>query len=80
MASYLDDISVSTPLAPVDETGLAACSRAGDEFARNELVEANLRFVVLVAKEYQNRGLSLAELISAGNVGLITASKRFDEI
>ena len=79
MASYLDDIADSTPLAPVEESALAARIRAGDESARNELVEANLRFVVSVAKEYQNRGLSLVELISAGNVGLITASERFDE-
>ena len=79
LASYLDDIVASTPLAPVEEAELAARIRAGDEFARNELVEANLRFVVSVAKEYQNRGLALVELISAGNVGLITASERFDE-
>ena len=79
LASYLDDIAASTPLAPVEEAELAARIRAGDEFARNELVEANLRFVVSVAKEYQNRGLALVELISAGNVGLITASERFDE-
>ena len=79
MASYLDDISDSTPLAAAEEAELAARIRAGDESARNELVEANLRFVVSVAKEYQNRGLSLVELISAGNVGLLTASERFDE-
>ena len=79
LASYLDDIAASTPLAPVEEAELAARIRAGDEFARNELVEANLRFVVSVAKEYQNRGLALVELIGAGNVGLITASERFDE-
>ena len=79
LASYLDDISDSTPLAAAEEAELAARIRAGDESARNELVEANLRFVVSVAKEYQNRGLSLVELISAGNVGLITASERFDE-
>jgi RNA polymerase primary sigma factor len=79
LASYLDDISDSTPLAAAEEAELAARIRAGDESARNELVEANLRFVVSVAKEYQNRGLSLVELISAGHVGLITASERFDE-
>ncbi|MEE3258823.1 MAG: RNA polymerase sigma factor RpoD/SigA [Candidatus Latescibacterota bacterium] len=79
LASYLDDISESTPLAATQEAELAARIRAGDESARNELVEANLRFVVSVAKEYQNRGLSLVELISSGNVGLITASERFDE-
>jgi RNA polymerase primary sigma factor len=79
LASYLDDISDSTPLSAREEGELAARIRAGDEAARNSLVEANLRFVVSIAKEYQNRGLSLAELISAGNVGLITAAERFDE-
>ena len=66
-------------LMEAKEAELAARIRAGDECARNELVEANLRFVVSVAKEYQNRGLALVELISAGTVGLITASERFDE-
>ena len=79
LASYLDDISNSMPLAAAEEAELAVLIRAGDESARNKLVEANLRFVVSVAKEYQNRGLSLVELISSGNVGLITASERFDE-
>ena len=76
---YLSDISDSTPLSSLEEATLAKRIRAGDEAARNELVEANLRFVVSVAKDYQNRGLSLTELISAGNVGLITAAERFDE-
>ena len=79
LASYLSDIADSHPLAARQEAELAARIRAGDEEARNELVEANLRFVVAVSKEYQNRGLSLTELISAGNVGLITAAERFDE-
>ena len=79
LASYLDDISNSMPLAAAEEAELAVQIRAGDESARNKLVEANLRFVVSVAKEYQNRGLSLVQLISARNVGLITASERFDE-
>ena len=79
LATYLKDISDSTPLSSVDEAALARRIHGGDGGARNELVEANLRFVVSVAKEYQNRGLSLTELISAGNVGLITAAGRFDE-
>jgi RNA polymerase primary sigma factor len=79
LASYLEDIADSTPLSAREEGELAVRIRAGDEAARNELVEANLRFVVSVSKEYQNRGLSLAELISSGNVGLITAAERFDE-
>ena len=79
LASYLDDIADSTPLDAGAEAELARRIRRGDESARNALVEANLRFVVAVAKEYQRRGLSLSELISAGNVGLITAAERFDE-
>ena len=79
LASYLRDISDSTPLSAGEETELARSIHEGNGDARNALVEANLRFVVSVAKDYQNRGLSLAELISAGNVGLITAAERFDE-
>ncbi len=79
LASYLEDIAASTPLSARREGELAERIRAGDDEARNALVEANLRFVVSIAKEYQNRGMSLTELISAGNVGLITAAERFDE-
>ena len=79
LAAYLDEIAGSTPLSSLEEAALARRIRQGDAAARNLLVEANLRFVVRVAKEYQNRGLPLAELISAGNVGLITAAERFDE-
>ena len=79
LAQYLEDIAASTPLSGREEGMLAECIRSGDNEARNALVEANLRFVVSISKEYQNRGLSLTELISAGNVGLITAAERFDE-
>lgn len=79
LAQYLEDIATSTPLGGREESALAKRIRAGDDEARNALVEANLRFVISISKEYQNRGLSLAELISAGNVGLITAAERFDE-
>ena len=79
LAQYLEDIAASTPLSGREESTLAERIRFGDDEARNALVEANLRFVVSISKEYQNRGLSLTELISAGNVGLITAAERFDE-
>ena len=79
LSCYLQDIAGSSPLSAAEECELARRIRAGDPLARNALVVANLRFVVSVAKEYQGRGLPLAELISAGNVGLITAAERFDE-
>jgi RNA polymerase primary sigma factor len=75
---YFDDIADSTPLSREKEVELSARIHAGDQEARDELVQANLRFVIDVAKNYQNRGLSLADLISAGNVGLMTAAERFD--
>ena len=75
---YFDDIADSTPLSREEEVALSARIHAGDMGARDELVQANLRFVIDVAKNYQNRGLSLADLISAGNVGLMTAAERFD--
>jgi RNA polymerase primary sigma factor len=79
LGSYLGEISNSHPLSGAEEVCLARRIKAGDEVARNELVEANLRFVVRVAKEYQNRGVPLSDLISSGNMGLITAAERFDE-
>ncbi|MBT3341437.1 MAG: RNA polymerase sigma factor RpoD/SigA [Gemmatimonadetes bacterium] len=75
---YFDDIADSTPLSREKEVELSAKVHAGDQEARDELVQANLRFVIDVAKKYQNRGLSLSDLISAGNVGLMTAAERFD--
>lgn len=77
--SYLTEIAHSKPLSSAEEVQVARRIKEGDEGARNRLVEANLRFVVSVAKEYQNRGVPLADLISAGNMGLITAAERFDE-
>jgi RNA polymerase primary sigma factor len=79
LGSYLAEIASSSPLSSIEEVQLAKEIKQGDGEARNQLVEANLRFVVSVAKEYQNRGVPLADLISAGNVGLITAAERFDE-
>ena len=75
---YLDDIGSSAPLSAKEESQLAAKIKEGDLRAKTKLIEANLRFVVKVACEYQNRGLQLADLISAGNIGLIVASERFD--
>ena len=75
---YFDDIAESRPLSREREVELAARIKGGDLVARDELVQANLRFVIDVAKNYQNRGLSLSDLISAGNLGLLTAAERFD--
>lgn len=75
----LAEIAHSKPLSAAEEVDLARRIKAGDDYARNRLVESNLRFVVSVAKDYQNRGVPLADLISAGNMGLITAAERFDE-
>ncbi len=75
---YFDDIATSKPLSREKEVELAARISEGDIRARDQLVQANLRFVIDVAKNYQNRGLSLSDLISAGNVGLLTAAERFD--
>lgn len=77
--SYLNSIIESQPLSAAEERELTRRGRQGDEAARARLIEANLRFVISVAKGYQGYGLSLAELISAGNMGLITAADRFDE-
>jgi RNA polymerase primary sigma factor len=79
LGSYLGEIASSKPLSSAQEVELAQRIKQGDEAARNELVEANLRFVVSIAKEYQKRGVLLADMISAGNMGLITAAERFDE-
>jgi len=78
LRSYFDDIATSTPLSREREVELSARIQEGDMGARDELVQANLRFVIDVAKHYQNRGLSLADLIGAGNLGLMTAAERFD--
>jgi RNA polymerase primary sigma factor len=79
LCSYLGEIAHSHPLSGAQEVILARLIKAGDGTARNRLVEANLRFVVSVAKQYQNRGVPLSDLISSGNMGLITAAERFDE-
>ena len=76
---YFNDITDSKPLSREREVELSERINNGDMEARNELVQANLRFVIEVAKSYQHRGLSLPDLISAGNLGLLTAAERFDE-
>ena len=76
---YLEDVASSTPLSAAEEVTLAQRIKKGDQDARAQLIEANLRFVITVAREYHNQGVPLVDLISAGNVGLITAAERFDE-
>ncbi len=78
IGQYLADISRYPMITPDEETDLAARIQAGSEAAFNRLVEANLRFVVSVAKQYQGHGLDLPDLIENGNVGLMKAARRFD--
>lgn len=76
---YLNDIGKIPMLTGDEEASLAERIRTGDQEALDKLTRANLRFVVSVAKQYQNQGLSLSDLINEGNVGLMKAAKRFDE-
>ncbi|MCK5832775.1 RNA polymerase sigma factor RpoD/SigA [bacterium] len=76
---YLKEIGKTPLITAEDEFKLAVGIRNGDKEAMPKLIKANLRFVVSVAKQYQNQGLSLADLINEGNIGLIKAAKRFDE-
>lgn len=76
---YLNDIGKIPMLSADEEAELARRIRMGDEAALEKLTRANLRFVVSVAKQYQNQGLSLSDLINEGNVGLMKAARRFDE-
>jgi len=79
LEKYLDDISQISLLTPAEEVEFTRRIRQGDQKSLDKLVRANLRFVVKVAKEYQNQGLPLTDLINEGNLELIKAAKRFDE-
>ncbi len=76
---YLHEIGKVPLITPDEEVRLAIAIQAGDQSALEKLTKSNLRFVVSVAKQYQNQGLSLGDLINEGNLGLIKAAKRFDE-
>jgi RNA polymerase primary sigma factor len=79
LEKYLQEIGKVELISPEEEVKLAVRIKQGDQPALDKLTKANLRFVVSVAKQYQNQGLSLPDLINEGNLGLIKAAQRFDE-
>ncbi len=78
LSMYLKEINQIPLLTAEEELSLAKRAREGDEFARKRMIESNLRFVVNVAKKYQNQGMPLVDLINEGNIGLMTALDKFD--
>lgn len=79
LEKYLQEIGKVELINPEEEVKLAIRIKQGDQYALDKLTKANLRFVVSVAKQYQNQGLTLPDLINEGNLGLIKAAQRFDE-
>ena len=79
LEKYLQEIWKVDLITAEEEVELAQRIKAGDQIALEKLTKANLRFVVSVAKQYQNQGLTLPDLINEGNLGLIKAAQRFDE-
>ena len=77
--SYFKDVSRQPMISQEEEIELTKKIKEGNEAAVKKLVEANLRFVISVAKQYQNKGLALVDLIQEGNIGLIEAARKFDE-
>jgi RNA polymerase primary sigma factor len=78
ISNYFKDVRKSELITPEEEVALAIRIQEGDDSAVNKLVGANLKFVISIAKEYQGQGLSLSDLISEGNLGLVKAATRFD--
>lgn len=78
LASYLADLKRHPLLTREEERRYARAARAGDEMAKEKLINSNLRFVVNIARQYQHRGIPLADLISEGNIGLLKAAEKFD--
>jgi RNA polymerase primary sigma factor len=78
LATYIHELDNCAPIAREEENEVAKKAASGDAEARNKLIKSNLRFVVSIAKRYQGRGLNLDDLISEGNLGLVTAADRFD--
>ena len=79
LEKYLQEISKEELISAEEETELAQRIRQGDQKAVERLAKANLRFVVSVAKQYQNQGMSLTDLINEGNLGLLKAAQKYDE-